>query len=884
MMTTRAALPIWLLLPLLLAGSAACTDRLLAGERVRFPARRAFAIGSRQDFSPTAVRVVDLDGDGRPEIVAAGAAQQELSILIPQGRREFSVPCNQPLGLPVGVDLLAVDMDGDQDEDLVLLLERAGGGEDGGNVALLRNDGRGRLDLWGLIDVPGVPIRAALADFDLDGTPDIAIAGGSGAGISLLASGGDAAFSRRHQVSFRLPIGDLAVADLDGDGLDDLAVAAAAYTPEAGAFVFPSLSAGEFGAPRKTECGQSPRSIDAGDIDGDGDLDLVVAMEGEPGIHLLFNDGRGLFPRREILLDVYSPCPVRLADLSGDGHLDLVGRGGRVVCLGRGDGEFEETLSFGAGGTGTVFDLGDLDGDGALDAVVAGRRVDAWDDVSVLYGLGDGRLEGALVLENPGSSWLWNPVAIAAGDFDGDGDIDLAAAQLKRRWIAEEIVVRENTEPRRFGPARRIAVEPSVGLLWLRDLVSADFDRDGADDLAACGAGGAVVVMISDGRGGFPEARITPWSDSGGPIRMAAADLDRDGDTDLAAVSASPPLLTFLPNPGDGGFESRAELRLEGGPCLALAAGGFDAGAEVALAILQAPAEVSLVRIRPPRDEAARPVLALRGESATAIAAGDMDGDGVCDLVVALEGRCCPRADGSLAIAFGDGAGRFDRVHRMGVQRRFPLPRIEDVDRDGLPDVLLGDGGDGGPDTILWLRNTGEGLLGESVALPFEGHPIPPAAVDLDGDGAADLASASNRSGDIAILFGESVSWQQGDHLALFRRGDVDSSGAVDPADALALLIHLFLGAGRPACRDAADAGDDGRLAIDDAITILRFFFRRGPPLPPPGPECGSDGTADALDCAGYAACCDNPPRAGQGEAVIGPILERRDRETRPDR
>ena len=63
-------------------------------------------------------------------------------------------------------------------------------------------------------------------------------------------------------------------------------------------------------------------------------------------------------------------------------------------------------------------------------------------------------------------------------------------------------------------------------------------------------------------------------------------------------------------------------------------------------------------------------------------------------------------------------------------------------------------------------------------------------------------------------------------------------------------------GAARFASSDAADADDTGALDISDAITILSYLFTGGRPLPPPSDKtCGSDPTADAIDCSSYGAC-----------------------------
>lgn len=83
----------------------------------------------------------------------------------------------------------------------------------------------------------------------------------------------------------------------------------------------------------------------------------------------------------------------------------------------------------------------------------------------------------------------------------------------------------------------------------------------------------------------------------------------------------------------------------------------------------------------------------------------------------------------------------------------------------------------------------------------------------------------------------------------VFLRGDATRDGAVDLLDAVAILRHLFHGAGPIDCPDAADANDDGRVDVADPVAVLRYIFQRGPELPPPFPGAGPDPTPDGLSC-----------------------------------
>ena len=95
----------------------------------------------------------------------------------------------------------------------------------------------------------------------------------------------------------------------------------------------------------------------------------------------------------------------------------------------------------------------------------------------------------------------------------------------------------------------------------------------------------------------------------------------------------------------------------------------------------------------------------------------------------------------------------------------------------------------------------------------------------------------------------------------LFKRGDVDADGRVALDDVVFLLQYLFVRGKTPPCLDAGDADDDGKLNVTDAITLLLRIYGARPPLPFPYEECGSDPTADLLDCLSFPPCeADSPP------------------------
>ncbi len=88
-----------------------------------------------------------------------------------------------------------------------------------------------------------------------------------------------------------------------------------------------------------------------------------------------------------------------------------------------------------------------------------------------------------------------------------------------------------------------------------------------------------------------------------------------------------------------------------------------------------------------------------------------------------------------------------------------------------------------------------------------------------------------------------------------FRRGDVNGDAVLDVGDPVGALFHLFVDGRELACLDSADFDDDGDVEVADVIGLLGYLFLGQPPPREPGPVCGTDRTADALECQTAADC-----------------------------
>jgi len=271
---------------------------------------------------------------------------------------------------------------------------------------------------------PGPQATAiAVADVNGDGIPDLIEATGNTIGVML--GNGNGTFQATQTVSTGVNTAyAIAVADMNGDGKPDLIVANERQYPSGSVGILLGNGNGSFGSEATFAARMFPSSVAVADLNGDGKLDVVATNTESNNISVLLGNGDGTLQAQQNPTVGASPRSVAIADLNGDGIPDLIVANGNStgisVLLGNGDGSFQPQHTFSAGAGPYYVTTADLNGDGNLDVIVANTIYHA---ISVLLGNGDGSFKAPIRINT--NSF---PDSIAVSDLNGDGIPDLIVA------------------------------------------------------------------------------------------------------------------------------------------------------------------------------------------------------------------------------------------------------------------------------------------------------------------------------------------------------------------------------------------------------------------------------------------------------------------------
>jgi hypothetical protein len=362
---------------------------------------------------PRKVFFSDFDGDNRLDLVISG--RKDVFGLLGNGDGSFHTPRRR---FTVGDEPVSADL-GDINGDGLLDLAVANSGSN--DVSILLGKSAGGFQSQLRFSVGESPNSLVLGDVDGDGNLDLATINNY-TDISILLGNGDGTFQPQIHLSAGNDPQSLALGDLNADGAWDIAVSNRLND----VLVLLSNSDGTFQEPKSFRVGRYPSDLALGDLNGDGNLDLAVVNGNFDGdVSVLIGNGNGGFQDdRRYYRQGWGSGEITLGDLDNDGDLDMVITdflsGYVVTMIGDGEGSFRRQRGVGVYMTPRRTTLGDINRDGILDIVSQAREMDAFTYLL----LGDGR-GGILSYQRFFRKDYSGLLLLALKDFNRDGSVDL---------------------------------------------------------------------------------------------------------------------------------------------------------------------------------------------------------------------------------------------------------------------------------------------------------------------------------------------------------------------------------------------------------------------------------------------------------------------------
>lgn len=562
--------------------------------------------------------------------------------------------------------------------------------------------------------------------------------------------------------------------DLDGDGIADLVVANR-FSEDLS--ILRGLGGGDFALQQRVAAGGIPVALAIADFNEDGRDDVAAALPVLDQVAIFLTQPNGI-PGTPSLLDAGdSPGGLLAADLDRDGHADLVATNYFSDTLsirrGLGNGSFGSESTWAAGVRPYAVVAALLDGDLEPDLVVASYGSH---EVLVFRGAGGGSFGAPVAYSTFAGESYGGPRVLLTADVDGDGAVDLLVGNFESSEEFNSVALLRGRGDGTLEDGTFVARSNDGAFA----LGAADFDRDGHPDVAYGAHHGFTCCDLRDGRiafgrgdGGFD---ATGGFSSGiGLVALAVDDFDDDGAADIAAISdVNWDQVTINLGRGDGGMGRDLEL-LDGGIEHAAVAIGDVDGDHLPDIVADRSGELGVFRGLG-QGQFAPPQPLSPGASPRGLVLGDLNGDTLDDIAALRTGS------DTIFYFRSIGGGDFAAPLPLLAGQQLRHLALGDVTGDDVGDlVALSAAGVGRVLVLSRPAESGGFTVTVPVAIDF---PRAVAVGDFDGDGLGDIAVMGLGLGLVRGLgagqFAAPVMHSGGDTEGELRAGDLNGDGRDD--------------------------------------------------------------------------------------------------------
>jgi surface antigen len=665
-----------------IVGTANCTNGYLPPVNYALP---------NSAKTPTGVVAVDFNADGKLDLIIADAASNDIALLQGGGDGSFvAIKCGTHPTCATGVDpvgIVTANFTGKAGEVDVAVINAVSN-----SVSVFLGNGVTFGAAVGY-SVGNTPTAIAVADLNGDGYPDLIVTNGGDGTVSVLLGNGHGAFTTKSIVATgKLPL-SVATADFNGDGHIDVAVVNAG---SATLSILHGKGDGTFSSVSTIVAGAAPQYVSVGDMNGDKKADLIVADGAGSNVAILLGNGDGTFQPASFYVCNARGDFATVADLNADGKLDVVVAnrsdtpGGLTVLFGNGDGTLASARNYPADPGSQSIVLAHFSCNANWDFAVSNS---ASNTVAIGRGNGNGIFQPATMLTTDAE-----PVSIVSGDFDHSGGPDIAVANSASNDIS---IFLANSTCTGFAPAVNYSLGTGATPV---SIAAADFNGDGFLDLAVADLGTKnISILLNNGDGSFKLGATLSLGFT--PNFVAVADFNNDKKMDLAITSQfSNSVAVFLGN-GDGTFTLKSTNCTGPVPCKAVTTSvtvaDFNGDGKMDLAVTSYDDSSVSVLLGKGDGTFGTAVNYPVGTTPLFVAAGPIQGNSTQqDLVVANTGQ------NSISVLLNNqtGSGRLTSTtaHRYSVGSGPSSIGLADLNGDGKLDLVIAN--QGGSDVTVLIQ------------------------------------------------------------------------------------------------------------------------------------------------------------------------------------